>query len=181
MDSMHLVLLGGNSKRNQPWVHELNRQVGGLFDSTYVHDYAHWENNRVDIDFDRELFQLKDQLPFHRRYGVVAKSIGCVLTAKALEQNVLRPEFLFFMGLPLGIIQHNHPDFADTLRAQRIPVTLMQNLEDPVASSDEAATYVREIMKDNPHYRFVEEGGTTHDYDHFTSITHELQVLRRGV
>ena len=181
MYSMHLLLLGGNSKRNQPWVHELDRHVSGLFDSTYAHDYAHWANDGGDIDLDRELFELKDRLPFHRHYGVVAKSIGCVLTAKALEQNVLRPEFIFFLGLPLGVIRRDHPDFVTSLRAQDIPVTLMQNLEDPVASSEEADAYMREIMANNPHYRFVEEGGTTHDYTHFTSITHELQVLRRGV
>lgn len=178
---MHLVLFGGNSTRNQPWLHELEQRVGGRFDSTYAQDYQHWQSGEGAIDFTAELRELRDRLPFRRNYGVVAKSIGCVLTAKALEQGILRPQFLLLMGLPLGVIQRDHPDFAAIMAKQELPITLMQNLDDPVASSEAANTYLSEVLSDNPHYRFVEEGGDTHDYTHFTSISHELQVLRRGV
>lgn len=178
---MHLALFSGNSQRNQPWIHELEGRVGGMFDSTYVHDYRHWQSGEANIDLAHELRELRDQLPFHRRYGVVAKSIGCVLTAQAIEQDILRPSFILLLGLPLGYVSDRYSRFGKVLAAQQAPITVIQNEHDPVASAEEAAAYLQGVFTDAAAYRFVETNGDTHEYTDYTTIRHELQDLKRAV
>lgn len=178
---MHLLLLGGNSKRNQPWAHETAERVGGLFDSVHVHDYHHWQTGDGLIDLPHELRELRDTLPFRKNYAVLAKSMGCVVTAQAIEQDILRPGGLLLLGLPLGYVTDRYARFGKVLAAQDIPVHLIQNNHDPVASSDEASDYMHGFFGGDHQYHFTELNGDTHEYTDYTTIRHELQDLKRAV
>lgn len=178
---MHLALFSGNSLNNQAWIHELEAQVSGGFDSTYTQDYHHWQTGEQQIDFAHELRELRDHLPFQRNYGVVAKSIGCVLTAQAIEQDILRPRFVLFLGLPLGYITDRYRQFGDVIARQHVPLHLIQNLHDPVGNSDDAKAYLEGCIGTGPRYQFTETAGDTHEYTDYTTIRRALQDLRRAV
>lgn len=172
---MQLVMLSGNSLHNQDWVYEARDEVSDLFDSTYVQNYRYWQTNEEWIDLPHELSVLKDQ-HLAGDYGVFAKSIGTVLAVQALDKNIISPKFLLLLGLPLGYITKNYPQFASILTSNSLPVTVIHNTEDVVGTAEAAREYLLSCLNEAD-FTFIETPGDTHDYEDYVLIRSELKRL----
>jgi hypothetical protein len=170
-----LLLFSGNSLRNQTWIHEVDAEVASMFESTYLQDYKHWQNGDKNIDLDHELTVLESASEsFGADYGVFAKSIGTVFVAKALEASIIKPKFLVLCGLPLGSIERDFPQFAAVIAHADIPVTVINNTDDPVGTASAARDLMRETTRILKDYRFIETPGDTHNYTDYDLIKTEL-------
>ena len=169
-------MLSGNSFRNREWIFDVQSQLAGQFDKTFVLDYEHWASGQPNIDLNAELIRLTQAATRHEPYGVFAKSIGTVLAVQAIEQGLIKPIFLLFCGIPLGYIQSDYPQFGDVLENAGLPTTLIHNQNDPVGSSVDVAKYMRARFA-SAKYKFIETYGNTHDYEDYGLIKAELTDL----
>lgn len=171
-------MLSGNSPRNRDWIFEAQRQLGGLFDGTYVADYHHWQTGEPNIDLTHELGELANRQPeFGDNYGIFAKSIGTVLAVQALEQQIVKPKFLLFCGLPLGYIEQDYSRFNTVLAASQLPLVIIHNRDDKVGSATAAKSYMASKFTGESNYRFVETPGDTHDYEDYELLRGQLKTL----
>jgi len=69
---MKLLLLAGNSLRNNDWIHVVDENVSDIFDNTMVHHYAHWTNGNEFIDFDFESRELAIKTVSFEPYAIFA-------------------------------------------------------------------------------------------------------------
>jgi len=166
---MDALLLPGNSKHNEAWVHQLSLELSGCFNNLAVHHYKHWAKDNMMIDIDGEITDAVNEVSGSRDYAIVAKSIGCVLTAKAVSERKLSPSFCVFLGLPLGLINRNISQMSMWLRAVSTNTIVIQNEEDPAGSYEAVQTYIDSLGLSN--IKLVKAAGATHNYDDFGLIS----------
>ncbi len=170
---MNLLLLSGESIRNKDWIYQVVQVMRPLFDSTFVHEYKHWASDQTNIDLEHELSSLRSEVENLDDYAVFAKSIGTVLTAKAITQGWLKPKKCLFTGAPLGYIQPNYPEYAKDLINSKIPALIIQNSHDPVGSYQELKAYFD--TQAHPNIEIVETAGDTHSYDDLDDLNKRAQ------
>ncbi len=176
---MQLVMLSGNSRRNQTWIYEARNELGHLFDSTYVQDYGHWHTGAEWINLDYELAVLQQNTAsFSKSYAVFAKSIGTVLATQALAREFIQPRFMLFLGIPLGYIKDSYPQFREVLADNKVPLTIIHNDQDTVGSAAEVKALLDEKLAERGDYNFITTPGDTHDYEDFSLIAEELGRLK---
>lgn len=170
---MNLLALGGESLRNQEWIHQVGEEFKPLFDRVVVQDYAHWASGAPGIDVDRELDVAAQTAHDLGDYVIFAKSAGSVLSLKGIAEGRLRPRACLFAGLPLGMIRVL--ETGDWWKFS-MPVALVQNTGDPVSPYREVEAYLRERLPAGS-YKLVELPGDTHHYGDLSkleSLTTEL-------
>lgn len=178
--TMQLIMLSGNSIQNREWIYRSRKEFAKLFNSFYVQDYLHWRSGAEWIDLEYELNWLEESTKrFSSSYAVFAKSIGTVLTAKALHQGIIEPKFLLLVGLPLGYIKSSYPEFAQILFDANLPTTIIHNEFDKVGTAEEAEAYMAEKFSDRGDYQFITTPGDTHNYEDFGLMRTELDRLKK--
>ncbi|HEY1835505.1 MAG TPA: hypothetical protein VGG13_01655 [Candidatus Saccharimonadales bacterium] len=176
---MQLVMFSGNSLRNRDWVYETKEQFADLFDSFYVQRYRHWDLGTDWIDLPHELQILRQQqTSFRPGYGVFAKSIGTVLAVQAIGQQIIKPEWLLFCGLPLDYTLEEFPQFAAVLAKCGLPVVFVHNQHDPVGDAAAAKAYLNPKLANTKNWQFIETPGDTHDYEDYDLLRAQLKELR---
>jgi predicted alpha/beta-hydrolase family hydrolase len=180
---MHAVLLGGNSKNNQPWIRQVAGAFAPLFESCIVHEYAHWQSGAGShfIDFNKELTLLAPKVQDLGEYIIFAKSVGTVLTAKGIQAGSLAPKGCIFTGVPLLLIKREAYPFTAILQAYRHPTLFVQNTSDPAGSFVEVKTYVEENNLLQPLNHMVELPGNTHDYTDLSALKNLTQIFTRNL
>ncbi|MDB5184729.1 MAG: hypothetical protein JWN38_537 [Candidatus Saccharibacteria bacterium] len=168
---MNLLLLGGNSLRNQAWIHQVSDSLAGDFATRTVIDYRHWQTGEPNLDFAHELSQIATAATTLGEYAVFAKSAGSILALEAIQQGILRPNRAVFTGLALPMVGE-HPAALEALRTATIPITILQNDSDPVASYAEVAAALRD--NNITSVELVSLPGDSHDYD-------DLGVIRSAL
>lgn len=164
---MQLLLLGGYSPHNKPWIHEVGRVLAPLVDRSIVHNYAHWDSGGK-MDMEAELSAISAEAHELQDYVVFVKSIGIVLTVEAINRGLLAPKACVFAGLPIGAVVERGEAFDMQLADLNCPVTFVQNTNDPVSSFEDVRTYVQRVHPAN--YTLVELPGNTHDYTDLDEI-----------
>lgn len=175
---MDALILGGNSPHNQEWVGQVKTHLAPLFKAVATHDYAHWASSQSSIDFEHELNAVQRHTRGLGDYVVIAKSAGVLLYLKGMAANVIRPEKLIFLGIPLNFIrQHNlEHDFDVWLQKVTEPMLVIQNAHDPVASYGDINHYLKAHVSPSI-ITFAELPGDTHDYTDFPKLyqlTHDF-------
>lgn len=159
---MNLLILGGNSQRNQPWAEEVAGSMKDSFEATRVQNYRHWLQPGTNVDFEYEFDVMVQTAATMQHFKVFAKSIGSLLTLKGLAEKQISPVSCLLVGLPLRIIPKLDDDVAGWLQKVDIPVTIAQNQADPQGSYAAVKQYVDRIG--NPHIQVTALDGDTHDY-----------------
>ncbi len=167
---MHILLLGGNSPRHYQWIRELETVLVAAGHTVVLHDYAHWATGASLADINAEIERLKGSIDSEGDYVVIAKSIGTVIAALAINQGVLHPQKCLLLGTPITGIAGDTPAFAPSLAA--LPRTVfVQNEYDPYGSAEtlntflhtyHPAAYELDVVFDND----------THEYVDFERIKH---------
>lgn len=164
---MQVIVLGGQSPRHYEWVREVREALEFAGLPVVIHDYAHWLRGDREIDFEAELeaFALlaSDQ---EDDYMIVAKSIGCVLTAVALARGLIVPKACLLLGLPLNTAMQNAElpkGFAE------LPVAVFaQNEKDPLGAFEDVKAFARPLV--SLATVFAALPGESHDYADFELI-----------
>ncbi len=176
---MNLLMLSGNSLDNQAWIYDAEAKLKGLFEKTYIQDYQHWHSGGEWINLEHERPMLSEAVQkLGGDYGIFAKSIGTVLCVQGLEQALIKPKFLLFLGIPLGYIQGQYSQFAEVLARSELPVTVIHNTDDPVGTSAAVKDYLNPHLTKLRQYRFLEVPGNTHDYQDYGLLEAELRQLQ---
>lgn len=175
---MKLVLFSGNSLVNRDWIYEVHDKFCDIVDDCIIQNYLHWQTKRDWIDLDYELSEVpKHQSELGDNYAVFAKSIGTVLAVKSVEEGILKPKFLLFCGIPLNYIRSDYIEFCENLSHFNGPISVIQNVSDPVGSADDVRKYLERAMLKSQNFSFIESPGTTHDYRDFDLLSDALRGL----
>lgn len=165
---MNILLFGGNSPRNKAWIHKVGETLSSDFGKCIVHDYGHWDNQGEFIDFDLELSRLSAETASLEPYVVFAKSVGSILTLRAINEGILVPAKCIFAGLPIKLAEEDEIPLQELLRSNPVSTMYIQNTYDPLASYARLMDYLRESGA-SPH-ESVELAGDTHSYDDLNRI-----------
>jgi len=161
---VNLLLLGGMSPHNKPWIYEVEQALAPLFRHTLVHEYAHWSDPKKPMDINHEVAAVSEKLDHFGRYVIFAKSAGTLVTLKGMAVQALHPSGCLFAGLPLSLIREEHADASALMRFNDVPTIIVQHEADPVGSFAAVKSYLLETPSN---YRLIETPGTTHDYREF--------------
>jgi predicted alpha/beta-hydrolase family hydrolase len=166
---MNLLALGGESLRNQAWIHEVGEALQPMFEKVTVHDYAHWASGQSRIDLNHELNAVATAARELGEYIIFAKSAGSILSIKGIAKKDLRPRACLFVGLPLGMVKQLDGQVEGWLKALDVPVIFVQNSDDPHGSFQAVSTFLQEHMRSS-NFRLVETPGDTHDYNDLPKV-----------
>lgn len=173
---MQLLVLGGNSPRNQTWINQVASTVARDFSRVTEQQYRHWSTGDPDIDLDFESSQLGVFANAASDYQIFAKSAGSILTLRSIDRSILDPQSAVFAGLPLVMIERYTLPINTWLKSVHCPVIILQNDQDPYGSYDQVATLV--AAAHNPYVTVQRLTGDSHDYDDFAVIQDTLSELR---
>jgi hypothetical protein len=177
---MQLILLGGNSKRNQAWIHDVDSRLKPLFKKTAVLEYTHWETGAPMIDLDHELPKLESLANiFGTEYGIFAKSAGSLLTVRGIFEKKLAPKFCIFTGVALlwGREAGFSPDA--WLKNYSTPTVFIQKKSDPAAPAEILKHALEQAGAKN--YRFLAIEGNNHDYEDLDLIHRETDEFLKSL
>lgn len=166
-----LILLPGSSARNKVWLEEVAEHFGGLFDAVYPQPYSHWGTEGTEVDPELELGKLSRALSpddSNTQYYLFARSIGTILSLKAVHEGILLPQRCVFFGTPLNLIADRPELIGGWGTVGTFPVLTLafHNRHDPVASYDFLASKLTETG--NATIEVVPLEGDHHSYSAFS-------------
>lgn len=168
---MNLLVLGGNSQRHHTWIREIGASLEAEGHKVTLHDYTHWSTGDEAANVDLEVKAIEQLMSDRTDYAVVAKSIGTVIAAVAIERGALRPSQCVLLGVPLNSLGKHLPDVHHEFSA--LPqTTFIQNEHDPLGSAQDVRAYVEQSPPSR--MQFVTTPGDTHDYRDFALIARAL-------
>ena len=173
---MQLLLLGGYSTRNKPWIYDVADALEPLADQRVVHEYAHWSDENISLDVEAELAAIADEAQNLAEYVVFAKSIGIVLTVEGMSRGLLAPQACVFAGLPLDTaVSERGEAFVRQLAEVSCPMVFVQNSHDPLGSYYALKQYLERAGVAQS--MTIELPGDTHHYGDIDT----LKTILRGV
>ena len=167
----HLIVLPGNSPKNQEWGEATAEHFHAWFDEVTVQHYAHWSAGEEWIDLERELAQLNaivENAPNDTEFVIFAKSVGSILTFLAVARGIVAPSRCAFFGIPFDMAAaHVFKDDWSPVDSFQIPSVAFHNTHDPTASHDITGKTIEQhcpgvIM-------FVSTDGNDHVYADFAT------------
>lgn len=173
MNNMNLILLPGNSKENKSWIENVEKTLNDIFDTSYIQYYQHWADgsSMIDINFEEDILKSKLIEVPKTEYSVFAKSAGCLLTIKAINDNVLNPKYCIFTGFPSHFARQLEIPFEEYLinASSKSALLFIQKSKDPASSFKELNDMV---VKCNLTCQMEKIPGDNHKYD-------DLQLLKK--
>ncbi|GAC1386906.1 MAG: hypothetical protein NVS1B7_6750 [Candidatus Saccharimonadales bacterium] len=176
---MNILLFGGNSQRNKQWVHQVGTALSASYDACIIHNYSHWAEQGDFIDFEKELLNLGTKVTSYEPYAVFAKSVGSILTLRAIASGILSPVCCIFVGLPIKLAEEDGILLESLLPTCNVPCLFVQNNQDPVASFEKVKTYVGAVRQE--HDLFIELEGSTHSYDDIDGLKRLVELFTSHV
>ena len=176
---MKVYIAAGNYASNKEWALKVKLSLKGIFDQIDIIEYAHWKNNQELMDLGHEVNRLKARIGKEENYGIFAKSLGVVLVLKAIKEGGINPKFLVSLGTPVYWCKERNIDVGSYLFSLSCPLLIIQNDKDPVISSKELRTYLKD--KGIINYNFVEYKNSTHDYDNLNEIRNSIKHFLKKI
>ncbi len=141
-----------------------------------VHDYLHWGGQGEFVNFELELPRITDEAKDLGEFIAFAKSVGSVTTLMSIANGSIRPKACVFAGLPIKLANEEDIDLPGLLASCGVPITFLQNKNDPLASSEHLQNYLAAMKLED--YTVVEQPGVDHSYDDLDLIRSLLLKLR---
>lgn len=170
-----LLVLGGGSVRNKAWGEACAEYFKGQFDVTFFIHYSHWETEEKNINFEIELEKISETIRGADSDGewyVFAKSIGSILTLKAVKAEIITPSKCVFFGMPLNLVADNVMKNDWTLLSDfSVDAIAFHNDNDPTA---DFAFTAKKLQNMAQKVTLVPLHGDTHDYLNFSDYESEI-------
>ena len=165
----HLIVLPGNSAQNRAWGEAFLSHYEGWFDSIYLQEYGHWQNEGENINFALEESVLKSHIAANvapdTKVVVMAKSAGAILAFLASESGIIKPTQVFFFGIPFdfAVVDVWHDNWSAVAKFN-FPAIAFHNEHDPIADF----AFTREALKKHaPQIPLITTEDTNHAYNRF--------------
>lgn len=174
-----LIVLSGNSDRNQAWGEGAVEHFQSWFDAVHMLYYNHWGTDSNVMDVDAELRKLEGEVKSdsdETEYVVIAKSIGTILTLLAIHQKIVKPIQCVFFGMPLNFAGEEGGAFEEDwspLSHYSVPTLAFHNVDDPVANCQLAEGKLDELGVGN--IQFVKVPGDNHNYTEFLNYQERIK------
>ena len=99
MTNKNLLILGGNTSNNLDWINKITKE---LKKSNKVKNikYDHWNTDK-ELNFEIETNKVINELKDFDEYSIIAKSVGSIITLEAISNDLIKPQNLIILGLPL--------------------------------------------------------------------------------
>lgn len=163
---MNILILPGNSPHHAAWLNEFKNYLTLHTNSVVTaHPYMHWETGEPLADIPVEITKIATHLPTEP-YVIIAKSIGTAIAVLGTAKGVFKPEKLVLLGVPLEGMSIDKV-FFEALRTVQLPVTIVQNNQDPYGSFRSVKDILIKAKED---LTFIEMTGETHDYVDFEEM-----------
>lgn len=165
---MDLIILGGNSVDNVKWIEKIEILLKPYFRSTQIQYYEHWKSDLELINLDKEIEKLIENTKSKEQYIVLAKSVGTLVTSKAIFEQKISPIRCFFMGIPINWAYKYNFDIDNWFKNFKPSLTIIQHTNDPITPAQE----LRNFLKDENaiDYNFIELPGNDHYYQELNKI-----------
>lgn len=171
-----LLVLAGGSARNQAWGEGCVAAYGAWFDEVVFLHYNHWSTGEKNVDFPAEIAKIKEVVSGAEGedWYIIAKSIGSILSTKAIAEGIIAPRACVFFGMPINLVVDSvFAGDLSPLSALTMPVMAFHNHEDPTALYDTTAEALGTYA---PTVQLVTIEGDTHDYLDFASYAEEVKT-----
>jgi len=165
---MKVVLLGGNSPKNENWLKDLRKELKILFSDIYLHKYSHWQTGQEVIDLDKELEKLSKELKDQKNYIIIAKSAGAILALKGIKEKILTPKACIFMGTAIIWAKYQGHKIEKWLKGYFVPTLFILNSKDPAISPEDLMGTLEKQKVSNYKMKILLAKG--HDYLDFKKI-----------
>lgn len=161
-----MLLLPGQSVANRVWMSEFKEALeAGLSREVQTFEYPWWDNSALVPNLDQVASSLAELQP----KILIAKSIGTLISTKAILQRSIQPNLIVFIGIPLNampkddalLIQH----FIQDCNA---PTLIIQQAGDKLGSYSEVQNF---FQGRSVEYRKVDGG------DHLYSDYPKMAVM----
>lgn len=171
---MNLILLSGSKKSsNETWIQKVQKTLDPLFDSSKILRYRHWDTGGPSTDIEHESLSLVQLVSELDEYVIFAKSIGVLVSMKAIHDHKIIPTKCVFVGSAIGrALNENYP-IREHLSGYTIPTLFIQKTTDPAISFNDLKMMIEGLQVSN--CRFVEVSGDDHHYDNVDEIKTLIQ------
>lgn len=173
---MNALLLPGNNPVHEVWVEKFKYALKPYFRTISTQHYKHWRTGEEWANVNYELGVALNNTQNLSPYVIVAKSIGAVIALRGVAEGVLHPVRIVLLGVPLENAISSD-DFITLLHEASLPIDIIQNKDDPIASFAKIAALIDDTMT---HVVLKELPGSTHDYIDFAAIASYIQPNLNG-
>ncbi len=168
----NLLILPGGSPRQLAWAQKCEYFFRSTFDTVHFIQYENWQSGEENIDYEKEIEKIRSVVG-DGEWCVFAKSIGSILTLKAVSAGIIRPAKCVFFGMPFSLIPESEVnDILNALSAFNVPSIAFHNQDDPKAlygATEEAlSTHASTVQ-------LITLQGDTHDYLDFENREDEIK------
>jgi len=160
---MSILFLPGQKPENREWINQFAELVSKCSDSsTVVHEYRSWVFPELDIDPEYEI----DLFAKYNPDCVIAKSLGTLLCALAIERGLIAPKAIVLVGIPLSGIGETELKWFSNLGTVGSKVLVIQQTSDRVGRFDK----VHDSLP-TQNYTFKEVQGSDHKYSNVVELS----------
>lgn len=171
-----LLILPGNSPRNQAWGEAAAEFFSEQFDEIYLQLYNHWETGEAVIDVPDELDKIIATVEGGQaddEWYICAKSVGALVALIAVQEEIIQPIKCIFFGMPLDMAgEELFKDDWSALTDFAVPALVFHNDNDPVANFAFTKAKIEAVGQD---FVFKPLKGDTHDYLDFATYEEEIK------
>ena len=167
------------SVENKAWAKEVAKAFKEDFDHTHVHEYAHWENETVQPNMEKELQRIIDYAQKLERYVIFAKSYGGLLALIGIQSNELKPFACMIVGVAGELSRRTNYPIENLLRNYSTHTLFVQKENDPAFSSTELNELV--AIEKATHAKVVKLPGKDHAYTDIKKLHELMESFLQGL
>ncbi|MBN2101047.1 hypothetical protein JW710_04130 [Candidatus Dojkabacteria bacterium] len=160
---MDLLLLPGNSSKNEEWIEAVEAKVRHGFASTEILYYDHWKSGGNLLDMDKEFERMVNIASGLGNYVIFAKSAGTLLAFKGVYEGKIYPARMVFAGTAVKFSKRLGCNIETWLAGCTVPVVFLQKEFDPACNFDDLKKLVEETKMEK--YELVKVEGADHHYE----------------
>lgn len=156
---MKTLLLPGFSVNNKVWAEEMKVALAPEIDIEIFY-WPHWETGSAeDTWMDKQVEKL---LSYTAPVSILAKSIGTLVTVKALAKNPKLAAKVLLCGIPLKALEGGDEiNYQILEHLDQKSVLCIQNKDDHTGSFDEVNVLIHSF---NPHIAVISKDRADHAY-----------------
>lgn len=175
MNKHNILILGGYSNKNIPWIKEMKEQYSINY-NTKIIEYNHWYNNK-ELNIEQEINKIKNILNTENIDTIIAKSIGIYLVSESLKDNDNLPKNIIFMGYPLKVLTEDKIDISKDIinLNNKTNILLIQQENDFLATPEE----VNQILNNKINIKVIK--GSDHSYSDLDLIKEHIDTFINNI
>jgi hypothetical protein len=159
---MNLFLLPGNSKAsNEPWIKEVAKTLATV-GKQYLLVYDHWKTGDMLMDIENEVDRLGAAAHAMEDVAIFAKSAGCLVALRAINESRVQPRVCVFVGFPGHFAKDIGIDVKELLTSLKVPILFIQQQRDPAYSAGDLMILLKQVKATSCKVLRIE--GNSHNY-----------------